>query len=396
MSQNAVAMTKPTSYNEADYIDFEHTGPGTLAGLYMRSFWQPIHIARDLPTGRAIPVRIMSEDFTLYRGKTGTPHLVEPRCPHRKARLHTAFVEGDSLRCFYHGWKFGEDGKCVDRPAENSRIPAQANIRSYPTEEYLGLIFAYLGDGDVPPLPRYPELEREGVLDVTKYVRLCNYFNNVENNVDPAHTPFTHAVSGYTDQGLEGIPEVTGHESDWGITQYGKRPDGGVRMSQHGQPNILNLKFQPMDNESGWKELMTWRIPIDDAHHVAFLINHVNVQGEAAERYKEKMNARNEALKKIELGHLLAERVLRGEVAMSEILDRPDLLELQDHIAQQSQGVIADRKTELLGRSDVLIVMLRRIWTREMKALAEGRPLKQWVRSEKITTTNGLEDRSSR
>jgi 5,5'-dehydrodivanillate O-demethylase oxygenase subunit len=391
MSQNVVALSQAPGATEAEYTDFVHTGPGTLAGRYMRSFWQPVYIASELPAGRAIPIRIMSEDFTLYRGETGTPHVIAPRCPHRGALLHTGWVQGDQLRCFYHGWKFGEDGRCVERPAEDNRIPPQAHIRSYPTKEYLGLIFVYFGDGQAPELPRYPEMEREGVLDITMYTRLCNYFNNVENNVDPAHTPFTHSVSGYTDQGLVGIPDVSGHESDWGITQYGRRPGGSLRMSQHGQPNILNLKFQPMDNESGWKELMTWRVPIDDTYHVAYLVNYVNVTGEAAERYKSKMIARNEALKKLEPGHLIAERVLKGELSIKDILDRPDLLEIQDHIAQGSQGVIADRDSELLGRSDVLVVLLRRIWAREMKAMAEGRPMKQWVRSVNIKTTTGLE-----
>src|SRR5205823_3388112 len=51
----------------ARYSDFAHTGPGTLAGRLMRTFWQPVARARDLPAGHAKPIRVMSEDFTLYR-----------------------------------------------------------------------------------------------------------------------------------------------------------------------------------------------------------------------------------------------------------------------------------------------------------------------------------------
>lgn len=50
-----------------DCTDFEHTGPGTLAGRYMRMFWQPIYRAEDLVPGHAVPIRIMSEDFTVPR-----------------------------------------------------------------------------------------------------------------------------------------------------------------------------------------------------------------------------------------------------------------------------------------------------------------------------------------
>jgi 5,5'-dehydrodivanillate O-demethylase len=54
------------------FTDFARTGPATLAGQYLRKFWQPIYRSQDVPAGRALPVRIMSEDFTLYRGKSGS------------------------------------------------------------------------------------------------------------------------------------------------------------------------------------------------------------------------------------------------------------------------------------------------------------------------------------
>jgi 5,5'-dehydrodivanillate O-demethylase len=59
-----------TATGEPEWADYIHTGPGTLAGRYLRRYWQPIYIASDLPAGRAIPIRIMGEDLTLYRGET--------------------------------------------------------------------------------------------------------------------------------------------------------------------------------------------------------------------------------------------------------------------------------------------------------------------------------------
>ena len=46
-------------------IDLAHTGPGTLAGRYMRMFWQPVYVSEELPSGRSVPIRIMSEECTL-------------------------------------------------------------------------------------------------------------------------------------------------------------------------------------------------------------------------------------------------------------------------------------------------------------------------------------------
>ena len=111
--------------------DFVHTGPGTLAGRYLRMFWQPVYYAVDLPAGRAVPIRIMSEDFTLYRGEGGTPHVVAFRCAHRGTQLSTGWVEGDCIRCFYHGWKYDGAGQCVEQPAEDAGFASKVKIKGY-------------------------------------------------------------------------------------------------------------------------------------------------------------------------------------------------------------------------------------------------------------------------
>lgn len=42
------------------------------------------------------------------------------------------------------------------------------------------------------------------------------------------------------------------------------------------------------------------------------------------------------------------------------------------------------RKYENLGRSDMALILQRKIWIRELQALAEGRALKPWIRSERL------------
>src|SRR6266511_1974903 len=81
------------------YEDFVHTGPGTLAGRYLRMFWQPVFRGQDLGPGQAAPVQVMSERFTLYRGESGTPHLTAFRCAHRGTQRSTGWVEDDCIRC---------------------------------------------------------------------------------------------------------------------------------------------------------------------------------------------------------------------------------------------------------------------------------------------------------
>ena len=138
-----------------NFMDFYYTGPGTLAGQYMRNFWQPVFRAEDLKPGWAKPIKIMGEQFTLYRGDEGKPHVVDFRCPHRQTQLSVGWVEGDCIRCRFHGWKFDSSGQCIEQPAEKESFAEKIRIRSCPTQEYLKLIFVYFGEGEPPPLPRY-------------------------------------------------------------------------------------------------------------------------------------------------------------------------------------------------------------------------------------------------
>ena len=67
------------------YMDQYRTGPETLGGRYMRLFWHPIYRSEDLKPGWAKPIKIMSENFTLYRGEGGAAHVVAFQCAHRDA-----------------------------------------------------------------------------------------------------------------------------------------------------------------------------------------------------------------------------------------------------------------------------------------------------------------------
>jgi len=93
------------------------SGSATLGGRYLRAFWQPVFHSADLAAGDVTPLRVMGQDFALYRSAGGNPVLVDARCPHRGAQLSAGWVDGDSLRCFYHGWRFGADGACLEQPA---------------------------------------------------------------------------------------------------------------------------------------------------------------------------------------------------------------------------------------------------------------------------------------
>ncbi|HEY4134395.1 MAG TPA: Rieske 2Fe-2S domain-containing protein [Alphaproteobacteria bacterium] len=387
-------MAAPQKGGEAPSFgpkDFVRTGPDTAMGRYLRRFWHPVYLGRDLKAGRAFPLRIMNEDFTLYRGEDGVAHILAPRCAHRCTQLSTGWVEGDSLRCFYHGWKYDPSGQCTEAPAEREGFADTVQIRSYPTEEYLGLIFAYLGEGDAPPLPRYPEFEKEGVLTNSTYIRNCNCYNNLESNMDSLHTAFVHRSSPFTTAGLRGLPEIFGDETEYGILKHGRRPDGIDRMAPFYWPNALHIKSSPEKEDPGiWADHIGWRVPIDDENHRSLMVNHVALTGEAAQRYRERNEIRRKERAKLSDAREAAQAVLRGEVHIDDLKDRVDIVNIQDYVAQVGQGIIPDFEHERLGRSDVLVALFRHILARELTAMTEGRPLKQWKLSGTPAASTGI------
>lgn len=126
------------------------TAKDTTMGKVLRQFWHPIALSKSVAPGTAKRVRLLSEDLTLYRGESGTVHLVGARCAHRGTLLHTGWIEGDQVRCMYHGWKYDGNGQCTERPAERAGTEGHVRIPAYPVREYCGVIFTYMGEGRHP------------------------------------------------------------------------------------------------------------------------------------------------------------------------------------------------------------------------------------------------------
>jgi 5,5'-dehydrodivanillate O-demethylase oxygenase subunit len=103
--------------------------------------------------------------------------------------------------------------------------------------------------------------------------------------------------------------------------------------------------------------------------------------GKAADEYRARHAASIEE-PKISVAQM-GEAVLSGKIRFQELdsvlRDKISLVHTQDYVAQVGQGAVADRSQEHLGRSDTGVILFRKIWERELRALAEGRPLKKWL-----------------
>ncbi len=112
--------------------------------------WYPLAWSDDVRPGKAVARRLMGEPVVIYRSapKSGEGRLfaLEDRCAHRQVPLSMGVVQGEGLRCGYHGWAYdGASGKCTDVPyLGKERLPN--GVRSYPVAEVDGLVFVFPGD----------------------------------------------------------------------------------------------------------------------------------------------------------------------------------------------------------------------------------------------------------
>lgn len=366
-------------------FDLARTGPGTPMGRFMRRFWMPVMRAEDLSNGEAKPIRVMSEDFAVYRPQSdpngdGAAQIIDYRCPHRGAMMHLGWVEGNDIRCVYHGWKFDCTGQCNEQPAEEAGFARKVRIGTYPTREFMGLIFGFFGEGAPPAFPPYPLPLAEGIIEnQVPPVVPCNWLQCFENSMDEVHVAFVHKIGG-SHSGIYDLPEIAAEETDWGMIRYGRRGNE-ERISLHYMPNCTRVIVPPMaglESAGGWRELYLAFVPVDDEANMWFITNLVGVTGEAAvayqaarQRYLERQAAAGSSLD-------LAQKVMDGKVRFADI-DHPDRVRVQDFAVQAGQGKIADRSNEYLGKSDTAIILWRRIVERELRAMQTGRNIKQWT-----------------
>jgi len=375
-----------------DFNVVTQTGPGTLAGRYMRRFWHPVWRSQDLQPGDAKPVRIMSEDFTLYRGDSGTAHAVAHRCAHRRTLLSAGSVEGDCIRCLYHGWKYDAEGHCVEQPAElGEDFSDKIRIRAYPTHEILGLVFIYMGDGAPPPAPRFPELEAPGgFVNANCYERACNYYQNIENGVDEAHLPFTHRATIFDELNRD-VPRIEAEERPYGLVALGYRKDGTVRDQQLLMPNILGMSLPNEDPaETDWRLYLSWRVPVEDDRHKTFIVERLALKPEAIPEYRARRETQAKRLAELPPVETIVAAILAGKMKLHAAADRPDFLGIQDHVAQIGQGAIEARDEECLGRSDRGIALLRKLWERDLRALQDGQEPTRWEYPQRLSTRRGV------
>lgn len=373
-------------------------GAGEPAGRLLRHYWMPAALSDELSADRPlVPVTLLGERLVLFRDEQGRLGLVQRHCPHRGADLCFGRLEDGGLRCVFHGWLFDVEGHCLEQPAEptGSRMHEQIRANSYPVKERNGVVFAYLGPGDPPPMAGLDCLSAPpSHVFAFKGLWECNWLQALEVGIDPAHASYLHRffededpAESYgqqfrdrpvnTDVPLTELlrqharPEIRVERTDYGLRLITLRDPGDgnhmhVRVTHQVFPCAITI---PMSVDMN---ITQWHVPVDDTHcywYAMFTSYGPPVDRDTmrAQRlaehelptYRPRKNAGNN------YHYDPAEQRDRTYTGMGFDIN------VHDQWACESMGPIQDRTDEHLGRSDIAIIQYRRL-LREMIGRVEA------------------------
>ena len=353
-------------------VDDEITrvGPGAPAGEYLRRYWHPVFLSKDLDE-QPVAIKILDEELVIFRDKSGNLGLVHKHCPHRQASLEFGMCTDSGIQCCYHGWHFAADGSILDVPGQPEKaadmIKQRVRLGAYPTHEYKGLIFAYMGPIEsIPEFPVYDSFDFENMEMVPyKAPFACNWLQVLDAIVDPIHTAFLHSNVSRV-QFSEGFGEVGQMDfferESWILGCNTRRVGDNVwlRINEVILPNFTQAGSA--FTADGTKEIFygrssftRWVVPIDDETTICYAWANFGERGDPQEYNTP------EGPELIEQG---------------EVFDRPYEQKQKfpaDVEACEGMGPITIHNNENLTTSDIGVALMRRQIREQIRGLSAGK-----------------------
>lgn len=353
-------------------------GPGSPMGDYLRRYWHPVAGVAEFDGRPTRPIRLFGEDLVLFKDLSGNFGLMQRHCPHRRADLAYGMVEEKGLRCSYHGWCFDSQGNCIEQPFEDvvrGHKGGRGNVNAvaYPVAVQAGMVWVYMGPQPAPLLPQWEAFTwKNGFAQVVISELPCNWLQCQENSIDPVHFEWMHETWGERLRG-GGAPRpprhlrLDFHEFDYGFSYHRIKDDTD---DAHENWTVGRVFLWP--NAFYLTEHFEWRVPIDDTHTLSIMWKFNRVPREQEPFTQDSVPAWHGPT-----------HDANGEWINTHVMN-------QDFVAWVGQGPITDRTREALGLSDKGIVMVRRRFFAELKAVAEGAEPKGLIRDPDVNRAVAL------
>lgn len=214
--------------------------------------WYCVALGRDVPRGAVHTARLAGRDVVLFRTEGGHLAAVDAYCPHLGAHLGKGgTVDGERLRCPFHGFCFDREGRCVETPYEG-KPPPRATLGSSPVRELGDFVLVWHHvDRDrtsPPPTPTFevPAYDTDGwtPLSHASWPLQAHVQETNENSVDLGHFTVVHGYRDVTtieEASLDG-PRLTAR---YGFTRAVPGPLGrlGVSMRTSFRATLWGLGY---------------------------------------------------------------------------------------------------------------------------------------------------------
>ncbi|WP_429932922.1 aromatic ring-hydroxylating dioxygenase subunit alpha [Agrobacterium vitis] len=337
--------------------ELTHVEKGSSGGELLRRYWQPVALTEqvgEVPLG----FRMFGEDLVVFRTTTGEYGILDKHCCHRGTSLEFALPTECGLRCCYHGWHFGVNGKVLETPGDppGSTLKDRLYQGAYPAKEYKGLIFGYFGPlEDMPEFPLYDSFEYPGDKMVPYCVTYpCNWVQVQENVMDPAHAVFLHTrvtFSHFSDTWGE-LPVMDFVETPTGmiyVTTRRWKDKIWVRSNDILMPNLAQVGHIWEDGQTAKQfarvGITRWTTPIDNTtckvigwRHFHEEVNPLS-KGNEAECGVEKVDFYGQGA-----GQSFEERQRLPGDYDAMVSQRPISIHAMEHLTYCDKGVVMFRK----------------------------------------------------
>lgn len=145
-------------------------------------------------------LNFMGKEIVIFRDSAGQVGALDAFCPHMGAHLVDGKVEGDSVRCFFHNWKFDKQGQCVDIPCLEKLPNKKITTKSYIAKEQYGLIWLWTGAHQPhTAIPFVPALfKKEFAYSLgNRWQKKCHPNVVMINAIDEQHFQTVHKLPGH-------------------------------------------------------------------------------------------------------------------------------------------------------------------------------------------------------
>lgn len=369
-------------------------------GQLMRRHWMPACLSEEVADkdGAPVKVRLLGENLLAFRDSEGRVGLIDELCPHRRASLIYGRNEEGGLRCLYHGWKLDTEGRVIDMPSEPqaSELKHKVHHKAYPTREWAGVVWTYLGPADsIPefqPPPWAPRADTK--VSIVKIVIPCNWAQILEGAIDSAHSSNLHSsdmVPARVDSAkatavnwlrpsTDKAPRLQTQTTPYGFRYAAiRRPISGADQNDYVRVTVFIAPFTVLIPPNDSYNVANVNVPIDDTHTAFHFIGWSDdpAQLPDTETWRKFLSAQvgvdlndDYTMRRSSDNRFLQDRAAMKAGNFTGISGIPN----QDIAMWTTMGPIADREHDILGASDVAIVEFRRQMAAAAEEIGGGAP----------------------